>query len=378
MPRRTVFACTELFDNTGLLKDLITKDAIRIRNSSIFGKTPKTLPSNFSFDKVEGMLLGVAVGDALGATTEGALPADRHLLFGEIRDYVPGKRSNNRAIGVPTDDTQMTFWTLEQLVEDGGLIPDNLAKSFCKHNIIGIGSGTKRFIANYKEKHKPWYAAGGNECGNGALMRIAPIVVPYLKSPHPSMCADAALATMITHNAFCSTSTCVAFVHILWELLTLSSIPEPQWWLDTYCSVAQELEGTTRYPPRIQQHVDYDGPLWQLVDEVVREALRKGMTVREACNWWGSSGYLFSTVPSVLFILANHADNAEEAIIRAVNDTRDNDTIAAIVGAAVGALHGLKGIPERWIDGLTGRTRSNDDGEVFKLIFRAKKAFWGR
>ena len=110
----------------------------------------------------------------------------------------------------------------------------------------------------------------------------------------------------------------------------------------------------------------------------MREALRKEMTVREACTWWGSGAYLFETVPSILFILANHAGNAEEAIIRAVNDTTDNDTIAAIVGAAVGALHGLKGIPERWIDGLTGRTRSNDDGEVFKLIFRAKKAFWGR
>jgi ADP-ribosylglycohydrolase len=45
-------------------------------------------------------------------------------------------------------------------------------------------------------------------------------------------------------------------------------------------------------------------------------------------------------VPSVLHILAMHGDDAEEAIVRAVNDTRDNDTTAAIVGAAVGALHG--------------------------------------
>jgi ADP-ribosyl-[dinitrogen reductase] hydrolase len=35
-----------------------------------------------------------------------------------------------------------------------------------------------------------------------------------------------------------------------------------------------------------------------------------------------------------------HADDPEEAILRAVSDTKDNDTIGAIVGAAVGALHG--------------------------------------
>lgn len=39
----------------------------------------------------------------------------------------------------------------------------------------------------------------------------------------------------------------------------------------------------------------------------------------------------------------------------AVNDTKDNDTIAAMLGAAVGALHGLKGIPDRWIARLTGK-----------------------
>jgi ADP-ribosylglycohydrolase len=365
-----------LIDNTGLLKDLIEHGAIRVCDSHIFRNLPKALPPSLSFEKVEGMLLGVAVGDALGATTEGKLPADRYRLFGEIRDYIPGRRSDDRAVGVPTDDTQMTFWTLKQLTKDGGLVPDNLAGRFCRHHIRGIGNTTKEFIRNYKDKHVPWYDAGLDSLGNGALMRIAPIVVPYIKNSHPSMYADAALDTMITHNAFGNTATCVAFVNILWGLLSMSSPPEPNWWLDTYCSVAKELEGNTQYRPKMAHHDYYHGPLWLFVDKVVREALNRGMTVLEACSWWGSGASLFETVPSVLYVLATHSKNAEEAIIRAVNDTKDNDTIAAIVGAAVGALYGLKGIPERWINGLTGRTRSNDDGEVFKLIFRTKRAFW--
>ena len=365
-----------MINNTSSLEDLITRGAIRVCDSHIFRNLPKALPLSLSFEKVEGMLLGVAIGDALGATTEGKLPADRHLLFGEIRNYIPGRRSDNLAIGVPTDDTQLTFWTLKQLIRDGGLIPDNLAKRFCKHHIRGIGNTTKEFIKNYKNKHVAWYAAGLDSLGNGALMRISPIVIPYLKNPHPSMYADAALDTMVTHNAFGNTAACVAFVNILWELLAMSSPPEPRWWLDTYCSIAKELEGNTQYRPETAQHDFYQGPLWQFTDKLVRQALSRGMTTLEACNWWWSGASLFQTVPSVLYILARHAENAEEAIIRAVNDTKDNDTIAAIVGAAVGALHGLKGIPERWIEGLTGRTRSNDDGEVFKLIFRTKKAFW--
>ena len=66
-----------------------------------------------------------------------------------------------------------------------------------------------------------------------------------------------------------------------------------------------------------------------------------------------------------------HGQNMEEAIVSAVNDTNDNDTIAAIVGAAVGALHGKRAIPERWLKNLLGRTSYTDDGRVFELLRKA-------
>lgn len=323
------------------------------------------------------MLLGVAIGDALGATTEGKLPVERQRIYGEITDYVPGKRSANRSIGFPTDDTQLTYWTLKQLIRDGGLVPDNLAKQFCKHHIIGIGGSTRSFIANYKEKRMPWYTAGVDSLGNGALMRISPIIVPYITTPHPSMYADAALDAMITHNSFGNIAACVSFINILWNLIRMSYPPAPNWWIDTYCWAAQSLEGNTKYKTRSVHQFDYEGPLWLYTEKVVSEALRKGMTVSEACNWWGSGSNLFETVPSVIYILATHAENPEQAMIRAVNDTKDNDTIAAIVGAAIGALHGTRSFPERWVHGLSGRTRAgtNDSGEIFKLILAARNTF---
>ena len=70
-----------------------------------------------------------------------------------------------------------------------------------------------------------------------------------------------------------------------------------------------------------------------------------------------------------------YGDNFEKAVIRAVNDTIDNDTISAIVGAAVGALHGKSAIPSRWIENLSGRTSYDDDGKVFKIISQVKSDF---
>ena len=364
-----------MINNFDLFEDLANRGTVRLHNASTLRRVPVSLSNDFNFNKIEGMLLGVAIGDSLGATSEGMLPADRKKKFGEIRNYIPGHRSNWKPIGVPTDDTQLTFWTLKQLIEDGGLIPDKLAQRFCRHHINGIGTTTKSFISNYKDRHKPWYNAGLESLGNGALMRISPIVIPYLKKPSESMYADAALDTMITHNSFGNTATCVAFVNILWSLLSMKSSPEPRWWVDSYCALAEKLEGNAAANDVSYNH-NYKEPLWQFTERVVTEALRKRLPVVDACNTWGSGASLFETVPSVLYILAMHAQNGEEAIIRAVNDTKDNDSVAAIVGAAVGALYGSTGIPDRWIKGLTGRTRSEDDGDVFKLILTAKKKFW--
>ena len=79
----------------------------------------------------------------------------------------------------------------------------------------------------------------------------------------------------------------------------------------------------------------------------------------------------------MLYILMRHADDSETAMVRAVNDTRDNDTIAAIVGAAVGALHGREALPSRWIENLPGRvTYVGQDGRVFELIEQARQRWW--
>ena len=181
---------------------------------------------------------------------------------------------------------------------------------------------------------------------------------------------------MLTHNDAAAISSCIAFIALLWDLLAIDRPPEnPEWWLDRYMEIAKPIEGEAMYRPRGGQYMGYAGSVADFVDQYVREAWCKKWDVQEACDGWYSGAYLLETVPCVLYILMCHGHDPEEAIIRAVNDTRDNDTIAAIVGAAVGALHGEDALPLRWRQGLLGRTREADDGRVYELLDQAEKIF---
>jgi len=361
--------------NGKILEKLFENNKIDLKRGDLFDTQPEPVPREFDFNRIEGMMLGLAIGDALGRTTEGWLPHQRRAKYGEIRDYLPTHHTN-APIGIPSDDTQLAFWTLEQMITDQGFDPEHVAQRFCRDRIFGLGSSVRRFLYNHKKSGKPWYESGPKSAGNGALMRIAPMMIPHLKSSTSDLWADTALSAMITHNDSGSIASCLSFIKILWQVLQMDSTPEPEWWLETYVSVAQDLELDKKYRPRGGDFMDYEGPLWRFVEEKVGDAHRQGLSIMQALKSWYSGAYLLETVPCVIFILMKHGDNFEEAVVRAVNDTKDNDTIAAIVGAAAGALHGKSAIPEKWIKNLSGRTSFSDDGKICNLLAEAKN-LWG-
>lgn len=355
---------------------LAAQGLIDIRRGELFHRQPPQPPAGLSWDKVEGMMLGLAVGDALGITTEPMLPAARRQRHGEIRDYLPNRyvhlRPGEPARGYPSDDTQLAFWTLEQMIADGGLVPENVARRFTRDHIFGMGSSVRACLEELRTGRE-WYRCGQPSAGNGALMRIAPVVIPHLRAPSPDLWFDAALCAFITHNDSASIAACVAFVGMIWEALGMRSAPEPSWWVERYVSVAGELETGKAYTPRGGSFAGWKGPLWKFVSEKVPAAFARGLSVLEACGTWYSGAFLLETVPSVLYILMRHAGDMEEALVRAVNDTKDNDTISAIVGAVLGALHGKAAIPSRWVERLSGRTTDRDDGRAFALLEQARR-----
>lgn len=386
-----------------LLEELFERELIPVRRGLIYDVRPESLdlPDLRRHDRIEGLLMGVAVGDALGHSTEWQYDAeDRNKEFGTIVDHVSSPTSTPGRI---SDDTQLTFWTVERMLARGHFDFDDLAQCFTdrRHKIVGLGKNTSASLRRHADRialgHPARHACAGDPLldgrGNGALMRFGPLVLPHLKQPTTDLWADATLSALITHGNASSLSSVVAFTHLLWEVLKrpLNSTPDPEWWLDEYVKVARDLE-TTPLPfplntdPIPQDFREFHGTLWQFVDQNVRRAWRRGVSVRDACSlrWFGSRADILQTVPSVLYILMSHADSFESAIIASVNDTKDNDTIAAIVGALLGALHGRRRVRQKWVDGIRSRSLGVeglshlDDREVVERLARtAARRFAG-
>ena len=109
-------------------------------------------------------------------------PGLRRCCVGEIRSYLPNRRAWGRRVGLPSDDTQLAFWTVEQLVEDGQLDVDELVRRFGTRPVFGMGRSVHCFRRNIAAG-LAWPEAAPRSAGNGALMRIAPVLLPHLSRP---------------------------------------------------------------------------------------------------------------------------------------------------------------------------------------------------
>ncbi len=278
--------------------------------------------------------------------------------------------AHGAARGYPSDDTQLAFWTLEHLLEHGRIVPEELLRTFASRRIFGIGSTVRdanhRFLAGLH-----WTECGVASAGNGALMRIAPLACHALRGSLHRLIPDTILATAITHNDSMAIAASVAAVRTLVQCCFLDRAPEPEWWASQFIAALKEHETEFQYRSRAPAYAGFQGSLWQFLERYLLQPSRQRLPLLEALDWY-SGAYLLETVPTCLLILMRYAHDPEQAMIRAVNDTRDNDTIAAIVGAFLGALHGTGFLPGHWIDGLAGRTREHDDGAVFRLLARAR------
>lgn len=315
-------------------------------------------------------MLCLAIGDALGNTTESLLPSERRTLYGEIESY-PVHPALGTAKGYPSDDTQLAYWTLEHLLQYGRVEPQQLAECFASRRIFGLGGSVKAALKRLRSG-ADWRTCGVPSAGNGALMRIAPVLYHALHGRPHMVFRDAILATVITHNDSMAIASSLAAVELLMKCCLRTDVPEREWWAHEFIASLKKHETAFDYTSRSPAYAEFRGSLWQFLERHLLEPHRMRGPLVEALDWH-SGAFLLETVPTCLLILMRYAEDPVQAILRAVNDTKDNDTIAAIVGAFAGALHGKEFIPERWISHLAGRTREDDDGAVFRILLQVKQ-----
>ncbi|MBK7073943.1 MAG: ADP-ribosylglycohydrolase family protein [Myxococcales bacterium] len=309
-------------------------------------------------DRGLGALWGLALGDALGTTTEfTAPPAPPYpaLATGPLDDIVGGGPFS-LAPGEVTDDTQLAAALAQSLIVcDGDLDRVDLAARFVdwQRHAFDVGSqigaalrrlGTGASVDD--AARAVWLERGKDAAGNGGLMRAAPLAVAYCARPDALI--DAALAeAALTH-------------------------------FDPRCRLAQAA-----YDAAIAAAVRPDGaPTAAAMLAAARAALdeaaarldavgddRDRITAAHAAltsdldaataddpGLYGERLHLHrhQGFVRVAFRLAFwqlvHAPDFAAGVIDVANRGGDADTNAAIVGALLGARDGLATLPRRWVE----------------------------
>lgn len=360
------------------IKDLHASNAIRLAalpGDYVRPHANECEKGPLAADRVKAILWGTAIGDALGNTSESMTASDRRRGHGEIRHYLPNPHAGEQRIGLPSDDTQLTVWTLEVLLEKGDPDLQVLARAYRDQRIFGIGRTMRQFFRDLEKtgtsKEKVWLARQ-HRAGNGALMRVAGAFLPHAWTLDAGLLDTVAITSAFTHDDPSSTAACVAFARILADLLYLKKPVADGWFCEAFLETAGPIEGSVKLPSRVPGD-SFEGSVCDMVKQRVMPALKEeGLSVSTACDRWYSGAFLLETVPSILYILERYKSDPQEAIRRAVMDTWDNDTVAAIVGAVMGAMHGMEAFATAWLECLPGRTTEDDDGRLDRVYSRLR------
>ena len=289
-------------------------------------------------ERIQGVLIGTAVGDALGLPSEGISP--RRIA----RRWHGNWRMNLLFTkGMISDDTEHTLMVAQSLLAapaDAGKFQKQLAwklRGWFLGLPAGVGMATARACLKLWLGVPPSHS-GVYSAGNGPAMRSA-IIGAFFPHDATQRRAFVAASTHLTHTdpraeiaALAVAETAALFFQNRAEdvLEVLPTLGENDEWRDLCNKLAQALSA----------------------GRSVREfALAIGMER-------GVSGYAFHTVPIAIYAALRHGEDFESALVHALECGGDTDTVGAIVGALMGARAGITSIPSRWTDNIADWPRS--------------------
>lgn len=267
-----------------------------------------------------GAMLGLALGDALGATVEFMTPREIQTRHG-THDTIQGGGWLRLPLGQVTDDTTMSFALAEAWLHGpGDPGAEDCARAFdawMRSKPVDIGNTVRRGIVRFRHTGQACMPIS-EDAGNGATMRCAPVALALAGAPEERVALATLAQARVTHH------------HPLTDAATLAVVG------------------------MIQSAILHANPVAG-IREVMARANQLART-HPALHFRGRpmenpSGYIVDTMRAV-FQSIDLNDNFESALVDVVNRGGDADTTGAILGMIMGALHGEAGLPERWLRAL--------------------------
>ena len=274
-------------------------------------------------------LLGLAIGDALGATVEFMTAGEIQATYGKLRKMVGGGWLRLRP-GQVTDDTQMSLCIARSIVAVGH-DPEDIARRFVEWYLSkppDIGNTCRRGIVRFMTRGTVHGSPNEGDAGNGAVMRVAPVALATLANDQ-LLNVHVVAQARITHNHPLSDGASV----LVAQLIQLALIGHAM--------------------DRLQRQVD-----WAVL-AFPQFSYRRFNGL--------STAYVVDTMQTVLHFFFS-TSSFEECIVATVNQGGDADTTGAIVGAIAGAYYGLDAIPREWIRKLDPQVRDELDILADQLV----------
>lgn len=295
-------------------------------------------------ERYRGALLGLAAGDALGATVE----FRRRDTFEPVTDIVGGGPHGLEA-GQWTDDTSMALCLAESLIEKGGMDLTDQLQRYARWWREGYLSSTGEFfdIGGTTQDALMYFERTGDvhsgstdpyAAGNGSIMRLAP--VPLFFASDPAAAVDqSAESSRTTHGATEAVDAC----RYLGALI---------------CGA---VNGASKDALLSDHFNPIDDGYWQHVEPLAPKVANIAAGTFKTKNRSQIEGgfYVIPSLEAALWAFYN-SDSFEEGALLAVNLGDDADTTGAVYGQLAGAYYGASAVPERWREKLTMREKIED------------------
>ncbi|WP_206603761.1 ADP-ribosylglycohydrolase family protein [Bifidobacterium callitrichidarum] len=317
-------------------------------------------------DHAVGALLGLAIGDALGMPTQSMSPAQIRAAYGvrpvgAFVDACPNQPiAPDMRAGSVTDDTEQALLLAEQLIDgDGELDIRQYAYALlnweddmrAKGSLDLLGPSTKRALEQFKAGVDV-ERTGILGTTNGGAMRACPIGIANRPDPH--LAEIARRSTIVTHNTEQGLESTMLVAAAVSYGIEGSEPVEAMLmacnYVTAYLAMRKfEGHGVGHWSPKAsvlartrwainwaRAHTGDASP--DLYDhDMFAEQLRAII---------GTSVEANESVPAAFAIATRYADRPYDALVVAANLGGDTDTIAAMTGAILGAVHGADAFPE--------------------------------